>query len=240
MKDKTDKIERIDASVQLADWRDFYKEIYDMDIGDIDDIDIPPEKEGFDRLIVVPKEMNLDKAYFGCRERVSTFTGLMIMFYDMAAPFTGGKPSSYIRGSHSRRYSTYAIWARNRAEADEELIGVHADDLRERLNIKTMFLLERFLFEIKYFIETGGKHLDELQKITNKTGRTIDRIGTATICPYSVCYKGNASIIYYEKVKPYIIDDIKVDGYLVVKGFPLIFYDAKDYNWMRAREVICC
>lgn len=53
----------------------------------------------------------------------------------------------------------YAIWVRDRQEADEELQNKSADDIqREGLNTET--LKERILHEWCHFEETG-KHLDE-------------------------------------------------------------------------------
>jgi hypothetical protein len=52
----------------------------------------------------------------------------------------------------------YAIWVRDRVEADEELKNKSANDLKEA-STPGNTLLERLLLELKYFKETG-KHLD--------------------------------------------------------------------------------
>jgi len=53
---------------------------------------------------------------------------------------------------------SYAIWLRDRVEADEEHKNKSANYLKSA-NISGITLLERLLFEFKYFRETG-KHLD--------------------------------------------------------------------------------
>jgi hypothetical protein len=62
---------------------------------------------------------------------------------------------------------TYAIWMRDRVEADEELVNKSADDLKQEA-IAGNTLLERLLLELKYFGETG-KHLD-INNVTACTG----------------------------------------------------------------------
>ena len=53
---------------------------------------------------------------------------------------------------------TYVVWFRDRQEADEELKNLSADQLAEK-KISGITLLERLLYELKYWDETG-KHLD--------------------------------------------------------------------------------
>jgi len=66
-----------------------------------------------------------------------------------------------------QKNGTYAIWVRDRVEADEEHKNKSAKDLANG-NISGETLLERLLHELKYFLETS-KHLD-LTNITLCSG----------------------------------------------------------------------
>jgi len=57
----------------------------------------------------------------------------------------------------------YAIWLRDRIEADEEMKNISANQIKQQ-QIITCTLEERILYELKYFKETN-QHLD-VQKIT--------------------------------------------------------------------------
>ncbi len=64
----------------------------------------------------------------------------------------------------------YAIWVRDRVEADEELKNFSASDLK-RQSIAGITLEERLVYELKYFKETG-KHLD-IKNITLCSGSRV-------------------------------------------------------------------
>ena len=66
---------------------------------------------------------------------------------------------------------SYAIWVRERVEADEELANLSADDLvakKAKMKFADITPLERMLYELKFFMETG-KHLD-IQNVTLCSG----------------------------------------------------------------------
>ena len=134
----------IDKDSQLASWHVFLTKIFGIKI-DIESLVIPEQQPGFDRLIVVPKGLTLNKVLKACRDEfeVTCYT------YDLNKFFT-------VNQRHSTK--TYAVWVRERVEADEELAAKPAKDLKKE-KIPGITLLERLLYELKNFAEIG-KHLD--------------------------------------------------------------------------------
>jgi hypothetical protein len=116
-------------------WRDFSK------------VTIPLCPEGFDRLIIVPEGMTAHIVYDQCSQLFPCwkYTDRSL---DEAVPENERDPKN----------GTYAIWVRDRQEADVEHKNKSADQImREELTTET--LLERLLHELVYFKETG-QHLD--------------------------------------------------------------------------------
>lgn len=141
-------LERRNSSVSsiLADWQAFYQAEFGIAL-DTAYIHIPERRKGFDRLIVVAAGLKIQQVYDRCKKLFPCwkYTNRDL---DEAVPTNDRMP---VNGS-------YAIWIRDRVEADEELKNLSANDLK-RKNIPGTTLLERLLFELKYFRETG-KHLD--------------------------------------------------------------------------------
>lgn len=69
--------------------------------------------------------------------------------------------------SRTAQNGAYAVWLRDRVEADEDTANQSANDLDAR-NFKGNTLLERILMELEYFDRTG-QHLD-IQNVTLCTG----------------------------------------------------------------------
>lgn len=90
--------------------------------------------------------MTLNKAYEACERNFKCWRYADDL--DKAVPINDRDPKN----------GTYAIWIRDRIEADEELKNLSANDLKNK-NITGITLLERIILEPKYFKETG-KHLD--------------------------------------------------------------------------------
>lgn len=131
--------------VTLAVWRDLYKKEFNLDV-DMSEIRIPEHKPGFDRLIVVAKGATLNKAYEACEKKFKCWK------------YTYDLEKSVIKNDRDPAKNTYAIWIRDQKEADEELRNLSSVNLK-RKGIKGITLLERLVFELKFFNETG-KHLD--------------------------------------------------------------------------------
>jgi len=128
----------------LADWRVFYRDELGIELGEVV---IPPHRDEFDRLIVVARGLTIQKAYDKCAENFLCCKWPEENL-DAAVP-TNDRLSAD---------GSYAIWVRDRIEADEE----HKNKLAETIwqeKMSGITLLERLLFELKYFRESG-KHLD--------------------------------------------------------------------------------
>ena len=110
---------------------------------------IPEHQESFDRLLIIPQGMTPNKAF----DRL------------LAANIPAWRYTDNLNSIFSVRpaCSDYAIWVRNREEADEEWQGKSANDVLVAL-VNGINLPERLVFEEDYFRETGS-HLD-VQSIT--------------------------------------------------------------------------
>jgi hypothetical protein len=143
MKNETVRAIRPMTSSQSKDiiqWQVFYR-------CDFSDINIPAQKEGFTRLVIVAQGMDLQRAFSKCKQ----------MF--PSGKYGGGSLDTAVpTNDRDSKNGSYAIWMRDRVEADEELSNKSANDLKQE-SIKGITLLERLLLELKYFGETG-KHLD--------------------------------------------------------------------------------
>lgn len=128
---------------QLATWREIYRDYFGVQLGLVM---IPVHCKGFDRLIVPAHGTTIQQGHDVCKKLFPCWNvGYNL---DEAVPTNDRKP---INGA-------YAVWVRDRIEADEELKNLSANDLASQ-GISTETVLERELHEIVYFLETG-KHLD--------------------------------------------------------------------------------
>lgn len=127
------------------EWQKFYKTHFDWNV-DFSHVIIPPKPvDGKWRLLFIPKGMTLNLAFKIC-------TGL----------FTSWKYcddldkviSKNIRNTDSH----YVVWVRDEVEPDKEFLGKSTREADPDMKIG-ITLLERIIFEIKYFSETS-KHLD--------------------------------------------------------------------------------
>lgn len=132
------------TEAQLSEWVILYKEM-GIDL-DISGVKIPERKSDFDRLIVVAEGQTPNCAYEECAKRFPCWK------------YAGDLDKAVSTNDRDPKNGTYAVWVRDRVEADEELKSKSADDLTEA-GIKGITLTERLLYELKYFTETG-KHLD--------------------------------------------------------------------------------
>jgi len=134
-----------DISDLLADWKKLYKEVFGIDV-DFSNLHVPEYQKGFDRLIVVAQGMKPQMLYDKCAE---LFT---------CGKWTEDDLDKIVKSDRIAEAGHYAVWLRGRVEADEELKNKSANMLKEE-EILGITLEERFLYELKYFKETGA-HLD--------------------------------------------------------------------------------
>ncbi|MFH1867160.1 MAG: hypothetical protein ABIJ81_03730 [Patescibacteria group bacterium] len=140
------------ASV-LLEWQDLWKE-FGVSL-DLSELVIPECQEGFDRLLVIPQGIGAERVFQRCK---STFG---------AWKYTDCGLDEVVPTNDRTNIKTYEVWIRDRVEADKELKNMSANTLAQA-KILGVTLLERLVYEWKYFKESG-KHLD-IQKITLCSG----------------------------------------------------------------------
>ena len=134
----------------VADWGVFYLDKFGFN-PDFLHLKIPEKRHGFDRLIVVAEGLTIQRVFgecareFNCCNYVKNWIGKNL-------------DEVVLTDDRDTKNGSYAIWVRDRIEADEELKNKSANDLK-RAGIPGITLMERLLLEFKYFKETG-KHLD--------------------------------------------------------------------------------
>jgi hypothetical protein len=137
-------------SEQFHDWCEFYLGQFNVKLEPTPELRAGPP--GFDRLIVVTPEVTLNQVLLELKSRFGVSSD--IASQNELAPGDRGNV----------RHSQYVIWIRQRVEADVEMANVSANELSDN-GIKGITLLERLLFELKYYLETG-KHLDVEGNVT--------------------------------------------------------------------------
>lgn len=139
----------------IAEWQAFYRKL-GLEV-DLSGLVLPDYEKGFDRLLVIPKGLTLNRIWAICRER----------FGGKVWSWCGDDLDSNVPINDRSSIDSYAIRVRDRVEADEELKSLSANDLKKK-KIPGITLLERLVYELKYFDETGD-HLD-LENWTLCTG----------------------------------------------------------------------
>lgn len=141
----------VELNQQFQDMTRFYQEVFDLTV-DVGEALLPPKRQGFDWLLLVPSNMTLNRAWSKCQERFKkswsyySYDGDDL---DRAVPTNERDPSQ----------GTYIIRLRDRVEADVEWKKISANDIANK-KISTNTLLERLLLELWYYWETRGNHLD--------------------------------------------------------------------------------
>jgi len=161
----------------FVDWRRFYKNFFGI-TANLSNIRIPEKQPGFDRLIIVSKGLTLNRVYDKCAENFP------------CSRYIDDLDKAVILNDRNPNKGSYAIWVRDRIEADEELENLSVDDLKEK-KIPGITLLERMLCELKYWEETE-KHLD---------------IQNWTLCAGSRDSGGDVPRVYWYD------DELRVDWY---------------------------
>lgn len=123
------------------DWQDFYREVFKME-ADFSKLEIPKKQEGFDKLLVMAEGLDTQGILAKCKEFFQTI---------------GINPSQVVDRERNIK-SAYAVWVRDRIEADEENENLSTNKIKE-IGMSTQTLRERLLQELEYFKKTG-QHLD--------------------------------------------------------------------------------
>jgi hypothetical protein len=127
------------------DWQKFYKTNFDWNV-DFGQVLIPVRPAyGKWRLLFIPKGMTMNLAFKTCEKLFTSWK-----YYDDLDK----KIIKNIRNTDSN----YVVWVRDEVEPDSEFLGKSTRQADPEMLIG-ITLLERIIFEIKYFTETG-KHLD--------------------------------------------------------------------------------
>lgn len=148
----------IDVEKQVKDWEIFYQEVFGMKV-DFFELPIPKHQPGFDRLIIITESMIPERLFNKCKDLFPCWK------------WTDKNLNEIIESERTANNGPYAIWIRDRVEADEELKNFSANNLKKQ-DIQGITLEERLLYELKFFQETG-KHLD-VKNINLCTGSRHD------------------------------------------------------------------
>ncbi|MFA6427985.1 MAG: hypothetical protein WCW02_00375 [Candidatus Buchananbacteria bacterium] len=148
----------------FSNWEKFYKDSLGLDC-DLSDVVIPEKKEGFDRLIIVAKNLTIQQVYDKCQE----------LFPCIIKSEPSPLSDRDLINDRESKNQAYAIWLRDRVEADEELRGLSVQDLKIK-KVAGITLLERLIYELKYYQETS-LHLDD-----NLLATHLLEINNVTLC----------------------------------------------------------
>ncbi|MCX6739928.1 MAG: hypothetical protein NTZ49_01720 [Candidatus Parcubacteria bacterium] len=129
----------------IADWQIFYREVFGQEV-DFSGLKIPERRKGFDRLIILAQGMTPQRLYDKCKQLFPTWK------------WTEKDLDEIVTSDRTAKDGAYAIWVRDRVEADKELKNLSANALKEK-KINGITLEERFVYELTYFRECG-RHLD--------------------------------------------------------------------------------
>ena len=147
----------------VNEWQRFYKKVFNLVI-DLSQVRIPEKRDGFNWLIIMLQGLTAQKLYDKCKELFRCWK------------WTDKSLDEVLDQSKSDRNpanGNYAIWVRDRVEADEELRNRSANGL-QRDGIQGITLEERLLLELFYYWKTK-KHFD---------------ISNITLCSGSRCSGG--------------------------------------------------
>lgn len=134
----------LDGGSQLERWSLIYKEVFGLEIN-VTSIKIPAQRLGFECLLVIPKGLTLGQIVTVLRQKFDVSLYVEDLNQDVTV-------------NYRVNTETYAIWIRDVVEADEDNKNLSANQLKKQ-GIEGVTLMERLLYELIYFTETG-KHLD--------------------------------------------------------------------------------
>ncbi|MDD5341262.1 MAG: hypothetical protein PHC97_02385 [Patescibacteria group bacterium] len=128
----------------IAEWQRFYKEVFGIK-ADFSKIVLPGKRKGFNWLLIMAAGLTANRLFDKCKEH-----------------FTSWKYRDDLNTVISVRKTdkTYAIWLRDRIEADKENKNLSAKECEKR-GINGITLEERLVMELFYnWNRPAGKHLD--------------------------------------------------------------------------------
>ncbi|MEI7810494.1 MAG: hypothetical protein WCI41_02975 [bacterium] len=158
------------------EWQNFYQIHFGWDV-DFSQVLISPRPEGNWRLLFIPKGMTMDFAFKVCEKLFKS-----LKYSDDLDK----QVSRNIRNTET----SYAVWVRDEAEPDTEFLGKSTKKADPEMKIG-ITLLERIIFEIKYFSETR-KHLD-IKGLTFCSGSR----GVGGIVPGACLYDDGEFRVYW-------------------------------------------
>jgi hypothetical protein len=159
------------------EWKKFYKTYFDWNV-DFSTVIIPiMPTNGRWRLLFIPRGMRDELAFEICKK----FFSECFNYWNS----NGLKITKNIRNTNNKHYG---IWVRYSVEPDIEFLGQPA--CISDPDMLGITLLERIVFEIKYFTETRGEHLD---------------VKGTTFCSGSQDKDGNNPQVRYTKDKKFEI-----------------------------------
>ncbi len=141
---------------QREEWEKFYRDKFGMSV-DLSGVKVPDNPGGFDRILIVAQGLS-----------IGTIIAILRRKYFKVWVYREDLDDFVAKNERTPANGHYAIRVRERIEADEELKNLSAEDIMARA-FATMTLLERLLYELKYFRETG-KHLDDVVNWTLCSG----------------------------------------------------------------------
>jgi hypothetical protein len=125
------------------DWEDFYKRLFNFRI-DFTNVAIPNDPRGLKRAIYTPQNL--------------TYTDVVkVLKKKFKVRLYTNKLDGYVVDDRASNQS-YMVFVSDKVEADPDLACIWASRLKER-NRNCITLMERLIYELKYFDETG-EHLD--------------------------------------------------------------------------------
>jgi hypothetical protein len=157
----------MDYADHLSAWADFYR--YELDTGIELPSRVPPQVVGFDRLLVVSDRLSHAQAIRAMSER-----------FGLSSKYEG-RQLDVDQQVRSDRSGNYAVWVRDEVDADTAMAHLSARDAAAQ-SITSITLLERLLFGLRRFIETG-RHLD---------------ISTTTLCAGSRNADGSVPLVQWQ------------------------------------------
>ncbi len=204
-----------EIEILIEDWKRFYRKYFGIDLVFLKE-NIPELRKGFDRLIIIPKDLILEHVFRVFRgNNVGLFKNISLFSYENRIPAEVDIDCVSVR----KPTSAYAIWVRD-CEWSDSAHRQLSPEMSLSLGINSINLLERLIFHLKYFEETG-EHLD---------------VDSQTFCVGSVYYDKETKrefvpTVSYQEFCPMMLTRTNL---LVIHPFKL---DTKDHR-LRIREVV--
>lgn len=135
----------LSAEEQFEHWISFFSKVFKLVIDPLS-VNVPIAAEGFNRLIVVPAGISVEQVLEACMDRFRVYDDDMREL--IKRPLKDDRLATH----------SYAVWVRGETEA-REFPNRSAKQTDEQ-KILGITLLERLLYELKFFVETHA-HLDK-------------------------------------------------------------------------------